>query len=339
MRMLIRIVFVIFIANGIDCLGRVCDDCCDCFKEKKEEEKKEKEDDEKEKKEKEYEKIEGEGGEEKKDEKDKEEKEEEEMEENENLTPEDLVNYNWYNAKKENLVLKIFKKKGDIFTSTENEDKISFKLDEKDNSKIAYQDETGQKLKLNDQKYALFGIKTEKGKNTVYLYCSDVESCDLTHLIHDKKRGIFYNKDHVSISVIACDTEKVTDMGTMFYNCCSLENLNLNNFNTTNVTNMMSMFRGCRRLTELNIKSFNTTKVTDMSYMFAGCVSLKNLDISNFYTTNVMNMKSMFFGCTILKNLDISNFNTEKKPEVEEIFDFCDELSNKIKKKILGEDI
>ena len=40
MRMLIRIVFVIFIAKGIDCLGGVCDNCCDnycdCFKEKDE---------------------------------------------------------------------------------------------------------------------------------------------------------------------------------------------------------------------------------------------------------------------------------------------------------------
>ena len=44
MRMLIRIVFVIFIANGIDCLGGVCDNCCDnfcdCFKEKDEYEEK-----------------------------------------------------------------------------------------------------------------------------------------------------------------------------------------------------------------------------------------------------------------------------------------------------------
>ena len=38
MRMLIRIVFIIFIVNEIDCLGGVCDDCCDCFKDKKEEE-------------------------------------------------------------------------------------------------------------------------------------------------------------------------------------------------------------------------------------------------------------------------------------------------------------
>ena len=38
MKTLIRIVFVIFIANGIDCLGSVCDNCCDCFKDKDENE-------------------------------------------------------------------------------------------------------------------------------------------------------------------------------------------------------------------------------------------------------------------------------------------------------------
>ena len=38
MRMLIKIVFVIFIAKGIDCLGCVCDNCCDCFEEKDENE-------------------------------------------------------------------------------------------------------------------------------------------------------------------------------------------------------------------------------------------------------------------------------------------------------------
>ena len=40
MRMLIRIVFVIFIVNGIDCLGRACDNCCACFKGKDEKEEK-----------------------------------------------------------------------------------------------------------------------------------------------------------------------------------------------------------------------------------------------------------------------------------------------------------
>ena len=85
-------------------------------------------------------------------------------------------------------------------------------MDKDNNSKIVYQNETEDKLNLNDKKYALFKIKTKVG-NTVYLYCSDVES------IKDNKynNGIFKYMDHVSISVIACDTENVTDMEYMFY--------------------------------------------------------------------------------------------------------------------------
>ena len=104
MRMLIRIVFVIFIAKGIDCLGGVCDDCCDCFKEKKEEEKKGENNDEK--KDEENKKNEKED-EEKKDEKIE---EYEEIEEDEINTAISLVNDDWYKAKEKNkennLVLK-----------------------------------------------------------------------------------------------------------------------------------------------------------------------------------------------------------------------------------------
>ena len=117
MRMLIRIVFVIFIANEIDCLGGVCKDCCDCLKKKDENEEI-----------KEYEKIGGEGeegGEEKEEEEneeenndennDKEIKEYEEIKEDENNTAKSLVSDDWFKAKENNkennLVLKIFKKK------------------------------------------------------------------------------------------------------------------------------------------------------------------------------------------------------------------------------------
>ena len=34
-------------------------------------------------------------------------------------------------------------------------------------------------------------------------------------------------------------------MNSMFYECSSLKELNLKNFNTNNVTNMNSMFFGC----------------------------------------------------------------------------------------------
>ena len=92
------------------------------------------------------------------------------------------------------------------------------------------------------EKYALFEIETI-GKNTVYLYCSDVESFS--------PNGIFEKTTHISISVIACDTKNVKNMAWMFYECSSLKYLNLNNFNTENVTDMKSMFYACGSLTKL----------------------------------------------------------------------------------------
>ena len=158
MKTLIKIVFIIFIANGIDCLGS--DNCCNFLK---------------------YENI----------------------IKDENITAKFLVNKDWYNAKKENPVLMIFKKEenGNVFTSTDNKYKISIESAEEGNHKIVYQDESEKELNLGGEKYALFEIKT-KDENTVYLYCSDIESSE-------NNNGIFNGTNHVSISVIACDTEKL----------------------------------------------------------------------------------------------------------------------------------
>ena len=294
MRMLIRIVFVIFIANRIDCLGSVCDNCCDCFKGgiKEDEEIKENE------------KIGGEGEEEKK--------------EDENITAESLVNGFWLDNKK-GLILMIFKKEknDNVFTSTENGNEFSFKLDESNKLKKTDQNENKDELKLEnklnlgEKKYALFEIKTEKEK-TVYLYCSDVETIVAAANNNNIITGIFQNMHHKSISVIACDTENVRDMAYMFEGCSSLEKLNLNNFNTTNVENMGSMFEGCSNLTKLDLKNFNTTKVKDMEWMFSGCSSLTELDIKNF--------------------------NTAKDPKVHNMFADCNKLSNEIKNKFPDKD-
>ena len=51
----------------------------------------------------------------------------------------------------------------------------------------------------------------------------------------------------------------------MFYECKSLTNINLSNFNTQNVTNMNNMFEGCGSFTSINLSNFNTHNVTDMS--------------------------------------------------------------------------
>ena len=285
MRILIRIVFVIFIANGIDCLGRVCDDCCDCFKE--------------------------------------------EIKEDENKEIAiSLVNDYWYKAQKNNLVLKIFvKEENGIFK--DNGNKVSFKLEGNNNPKIAYQNKKKDPLNLEGKKYALFRIKT-KGKNTVYLYCSDVESSGKDNDFN----GIFENMDHISISVIACDTEKVENMAWMLNKCNSLTELNLQNFNTKNVTNMKVMFGNCSSLENLNLNNFNTEKVTDMGSMFFKCSELKELNLESFNTKKVENIRGMFQGCKSLKKINFgNNFNTEKVTKKKYMFSGCNSFPEDIQNK------
>ena len=55
-------------------------------------------------------------------------------------------------------------------------------------------------------------------------------------------------------------------MGNMFWECESLTNLNLSNFNTQNVKDIRSMFSYCKSLINLNLSYFNTKNVTDMKF-------------------------------------------------------------------------
>ena len=68
-------------------------------------------------------------------------------------------------------------------------------------------------------------------------------------------------------------------MSGMFFHS-SFKEINLSNFNTDNVTDMSLMFYNCSSLKELNLSKFNTNKVTDMYCMFNGCKSLKELNLS-----------------------------------------------------------
>ena len=71
------------------------------------------------------------------------------------------------------------------------------------------------------------------------------------------------------------NTEKVTDMNSMFFHCSSLTSLDLSNFNTANVTDMGYMFNGCSALTTIYASDkFVTDLVTKSTDMFSGCKNL-----------------------------------------------------------------
>ena len=100
----------------------------------------------------------------------------------------------------------------------------------------------------------------------------------------------------------------------------------IENLNTEKVTNMVSMFSGCFSLTSLDVSNFNTQNVEDMSIMFEYCSALSSLDLSKFNTANVKNMEDMFKECRKLSLLDLSNFNTKRVEDMSSMFSGCSTL-------------
>ena len=124
------------------------------------------------------------------------------------------------------------------------------------------------------------------------------------------------------------NTENVTNMGRMFYDCSSLTSLDVTHFNTAKVTNMSYMFYNCKALTSLDVTHFNTANVTNMGYMFYICSSLTSLDVTHFNTAKVTDMRYMFYICSSLTSLDVTHFNTAKVTDMRYMFSSCSSLTS-----------
>ena len=133
-------------------------------------------------------------------------------------------------------------------------------------------------------------------------------------------------KSLININLSNFNTQNVTNMGDMFSNCKSLTNINFSNFDTQNVTNMCFMFYYCSSLTNINLYNFDTSKVNDMSRMFSYCTSLTNINMPNFNTKNVTNMSHMFEYCTSIKDINLYSFDTQNVINMKKMFSNCTSL-------------
>ena len=140
---------------------------------------------------------------------------------------------------------------------------------------------------------------------------------------------MFYNCSKLtSFDVSKFNTVNVTNMGRMFYNCQILPSLDVTKFNTSNVSDMNGMFYNCLKLTSLDVTNFNTANVTDMNCMFYNCQTLPSLDVTKFSTANVTNMSFMFSNCSKLTSLDVTNFNTANVTDMRYMFCNCSKLTS-----------
>ena len=116
--------------------------------------------------------------------------------------------------------------------------------------------------------------------------------------------------------------------------CTSLTKIEgIENLNTEKVTNMSSMFSDCHVLNPLDVSNFDTQNVEDMSCMFSNCEGLNSLDLSKFDTQKVTNMNSMFWNSSALTTIYVSDkFVTTKVSSGSEMFKDCTSLKGAIDK-------
>ncbi len=105
--------------------------------------------------------------------------------------------------------------------------------------------------------------------------------------------------------------------------CIFLKRIDLSGFNTENVTDMKFMFYDCVNLVDLNVSNLNTSTVTDMSYMFCNCQSIKTIDLRSFNTHNVTNMNVMFGNCRATNEIKVSQKWTNEKASTKNMFREC----------------
>ena len=139
---------------------------------------------------------------------------------------------------------------------------------------------------------------------------------------------MFYNCSSLTqLDLSNWDTSSVTDMIAMFLNCYQLVQLDVSNWDTSNVATANNMFHGCSQLSQLDVSNWDTSQITHMNAMFQSCSKLTQLDVSKWDTSNVTNMEYMFYGCSQLTQLDASNWDTSNVTNMNSMFSKCSQLT------------
>lgn len=161
--------------------------------------------------------------------------------------------------------------------------------------------------------------------------CTSLETLDLSSFNTEKVTNMvtmFENSKHLRSLKLPKGFigSSVTNLTATFKGCESLTELDLSGSNSENVTNMSEMFYGCKALSKLDLTSFKTGQVTTMENMFCDCSTLETLDVSSFNTENVTTMLGMFNNCSSLRSLDLPGFNTANVTQMSSMFEKCSSL-------------
>ena len=128
--------------------------------------------------------------------------------------------------------------------------------------------------------------KDDNMKNLVSVYLSNLNAT-----ISNNLDNLFYGCESLKsvINLNDIKTLQIDNMSYMFYNCTSLELIDLSTFNTSSVENMISIFENCRSLKYLDISHFDLRKlknINNIDNMFKYDYNLKYINVYNVQDPN-----------------------------------------------------
>ena len=180
--------------------------------------------------------------------------------------------------------------------------------------------------------------------NSAFEQCNTIEKIDLsqwdtTNWKVGSIASMFSSCFNMKICIVPFNTinwgsgaGRTLAMNSTWYNCHTVEELNLNSWNMTgiNVTAINSCWQNCYHLKSLNVKNWNTSlwSIPSLYYTWGNCRLLVDIDLSNWNTTNWKPTRwdGCFYSNENRRHFeDIKNWNTSgwKIKESNDVFAHC----------------
>ena len=124
------------------------------------------------------------------------------------------------------------------------------------------------------------------------------------------------------------DVSNVTTMQGTFYECKSLQSLDLTKWKPSKVTDMYGMFQDCDSMVEFKADTWELDSVTTTYCMFKSCDSLVTVEASNWGMPNNKDLGGMFEICGALETVKSENWTIDAAQTLISTFRLCSKLKN-----------
>lgn len=180
----------------------------------------------------------------------------------------------------------------------------------------------------NLEKVNLEGIVTDNVTDLtrMFTHCYALKSVDLsgfnTQNVVDFS-AMFQNCSALQeLNLISFHTESATNFWMMFRGCSNLRHIYWNPqfFVTDRVTKMSLMFYDCTSLEYVDVSEFNLASMKDMDSAFYNCRAIQGIDTSRWDMSNVDDAAHLFGECASLVYIDTQGWNMKPGVDKEGIF-------------------